>query len=107
MILDGTHLCFDYQVRHKQTGELTGSAHGVFAWDSESGRYRYFWFESSGTFLQATGHLRDADTLFLDWENDCTQTFRRVDDATVVLEMTCPEQGLTLRVDMSKKTPSR
>ena len=25
------------------------------------------------------------------------------DDDTVVLEMTCPEQGLTLRVDMSRR----
>ena len=102
-ILGGAHLCFDYQGPDKETGEPSGSAHGVFAWDAQRQRHRYFWFESSGAFEQATAHLRDADTLFLDWDNDCSQTFQRVNDDTVVLEMTCPEQGLTLRVDMSRR----
>jgi len=102
-ILDGTHLCVDYRVHRKDTDEPIGSAHGVFAWDSERGRYRYHWFESSGASLQATAHLSDADTLVLNWDNHCGQTFQRVHDDRVVLEMTCPEQGLTLRVDLSRK----
>jgi hypothetical protein len=102
-ILDGAHLCFDYRVHNKETGEPAGSAHGVFAWDTERRRYRYVWFESSGAFLQATAQLDGADTLFLDWDNDCTQTFRLVSDDEVVLEMSCPEQGLTLRVDMARR----
>ena len=102
-ILGGTHLCFDYRVHRKETGEPIGSAHGVFAWESEPQRYRYSWFESSGASLQATAQLTDADTLFLDWDNDCSQTFQRLNDDAVVLEMRCPEQGLTLRVDMARR----
>ncbi len=102
--LGGTHLTFDYQVRRQETGEPAGSAHGVFAWDAAAEGYRYFWFESSGSFRQAMAHLRDTRTLFLDWEgDDCTQTFQRVDDDTIVLEMTCPSQGRTLQVDMKRR----
>ncbi len=101
-ILGGTHLCFDYDVHRKETGEPAGSAHGVFAWDSGRQRYRYHWFESSGAFLQASAELADPDTLVLDWDNDCSQTFRRENHDRIVLEMTCPEQALTLRVEMSR-----
>jgi hypothetical protein len=101
--LGGTFLTFDYQVRGKEQTDPSGSAHGVFAWDSTAQQYRYFWFESSGAFRQAVAHLRDPGTLFLDWEgDDCTQTFHRVADDMLVLEMTCPTQGLTLRVDMRR-----
>ena len=106
-ILDDRYLAFDYQVRNRESGKSGGSAHGVLAWDPKGERYRYFWFESSGAFLPATGELRAAGTLFLDWEGvDCTQTFTRVDDDHVVLEMGCPEQDLHLRVDMSRRAES-
>jgi len=76
----------------------------MFSWDPLRQRYRYTWFESSGASLNATAELRDAETLVLDWENGCTQTFQPTTTDTVVLEMRCPAQGLTLRVDMSRRT---
>jgi hypothetical protein len=103
-LFDGTYLSFDYDVQDKKTSDTVGGAHAVFAWDSKAGEYRFYWFESSGTFLQATASLRDAETLFLQWQgNDCTQIFRRVGDDAMFLEMKCPGQALTLRVDFSRK----
>jgi hypothetical protein len=99
---DGTYLTFDYQATDSATGK-TGGAHGIFAWDPAAGHYRYFWFESSGAFDQATGSLRDQDTLELDWQgSDCTQIFRRVDANSMYLEMRCPKLDLLLRVDFAR-----
>jgi len=87
----------------KATGEMIGEAHAVFAWDKKSGQYRYYWFEGSGNFLQATGILRDDHTLALEWQDiHCTQIFRRVSADAMYLEMQCPEQDLLLRVDFSR-----
>jgi hypothetical protein len=79
---------------------MIGEAHAIFAWDKKSGQYRYYWFEGSGKFLQATGILQDAHTLALEWQDiNCTQIFRRVSADAMYLEMQCPEQDLLLRVD--------
>ena len=105
-LFDATYLTFDYQVQRKDTGEPMGAAHAIFAWDAKAGHYRYFWFESSGAFLRATGVLRDHDTLALEWQDiNCTQIFRRVSADAMYLEMQCPDQDLLLRVDFSR-TPA-
>ena len=102
-LFNATYLTFDYQMLQKATGEMIGEAHAIFAWDKKSGQYRYYWFESSGNFLQATGILRDAHTLALEWQDiKCTQIFRRVSADALYLEMQCPEQDLLLRVDFSR-----
>ena len=102
-LFDATYLTFDYQMLEKATGEMTGEAHAIFAWDKKLGQYRYYWFESSGNFLQATGVLRDEHTLALEWQDiKCTQIFRRVSADAMYLEMRCPEQDLLLRVDFSR-----
>jgi hypothetical protein len=106
-LYDGVYLWFEYEVRNKRTHEIGGGARGIFAWDSKSEAYRYYWFESSGAFLNATASLRDAETLYLQWHGvDCTQIFQRVSDDALLLEMTCPEQNLKLRVDMSRRGKS-
>ena len=105
-LFDATYLTFDYQMRQKDTGEMIGEAHGVFAWDPKAGQYRYYWFESSGTFLQATGVLRDDRTLALEWQDvNCTQIFRQVSADAIYLEMHCPDTDLLLRVDFSRRRP--
>jgi hypothetical protein len=102
-LFNATYLTFDYQMLEKATGEIIGKAHAIFAWDKKSRQYRYYWFESSGNFLQATGILREADTLALEWQDiKCTQIFRRVSADAMYLEMQCPDQDLLLRVDFSR-----
>ena len=98
-----TYLTFDYQMQQKDTGEAIGEAHAVLAWDAKAQQYRYYWFESSGTFLQATGVLADDHTLALEWSGvDCTQIFRRLSPEAMYLEMKCPTEDLFLRVDFSR-----
>jgi hypothetical protein len=102
-LFNATYLAFDYQALEKATGEVIAEAHAIFAWDKKSGQYRYYWFEDSGNFRQATGILRDAHTLALEWQDiHCTQIFRRVSADAMYLEMQCPEQDLLLRVDFSR-----
>ena len=102
-LFNATYLTFDYQMVEKATGKMIGEAHAIFAWDKNSGQYRYYWFEGSGTFHQATGILQDVHTLALEWQDiHCTQIFRRVSPDAMYLEMQCPEQDLLLRVDFSR-----
>jgi hypothetical protein len=97
------YLTFDYQMRRKPALEKIGEAHAVIAWDKKAGQYRFFWFESSGTFLQANGSLSGDYTLALEWLGvNCTQIFRRVDGDSMLLEMRCPDDGLILRVDFAR-----
>jgi hypothetical protein len=102
-LFDETYLTFDYRVQQKDTGKMIGEAHGIFGWDRKGGQYRYYWFESSGTFLQATAVLRDDHTLAMEWQGvNCTQIFRRVSADAMYLEMRCPDEDLLLRVDFSR-----
>jgi hypothetical protein len=102
-LFNAAYLTFDYRMLKKATGEIIAEAHAIFAWDKKSGQYRYYWFEGSGNFHQATGVLRDAHTLALEWQDiNCTQIFRRVSADAMYLEMRCPEQDLLLRVDFSR-----
>jgi hypothetical protein len=104
-LFDRTYLTFDYQVRQKERPEKIGEAHAIIAWDKKAGQYRYFWFESSGTFLQANGSLSDDHTLALEWQGvNCRQIFRRVDADAMYLEMQCPDENLILRVDFARIT---
>jgi len=102
-LFNATYLTFDYQMIEKATGEMIAEAHAIIAWDKKSGQYRYYWFEDSGNFHQATGVLRGAHTLALEWQDiNCTQIFQRVSADAMYLEMQCPEQDLLLRVDFSR-----
>jgi hypothetical protein len=102
-LFNTTYIIFEYQALQKPTHEMIAEAHAIFVWDKELGQYRYYWFESSGNFHQATGILRDADTLALEWQDiHCTQIFRRVSADAMYLEMQCPEPDLLLRVDFSR-----
>ncbi len=102
--LDDKYVLFDYEVRRKADHERMGQAHGVFAWDEKAGQYRYFWFESSGAFLQATASMNHDDTLVMQWQGaNCTQIFHRVDADAMYLEMRCPDEDLLLRVDFARQ----
>jgi hypothetical protein len=102
-LFDATCLTFDCLMQQKDAGETIGEAHALFAWDAKTQQYRYYWFESSGAFLQATGILRDDETLALEWQDiNCTQIFRRASADAMYLEMRCPAEDLLLRVDFSQ-----
>jgi hypothetical protein len=83
------YVFFDYSCS-LTTGE--GQAHAIFAWDDKAKVYRYWWFEDSGSFQQATCNFIDNETLFLKWQDTpLTQTFTKAGPDKVILRM---EQSL-------------
>lgn len=83
--LDNKYVFFDYESNIE--GE-TGGAHGIFAWDEKTQIYRYWWFESSGAFMEAACNFTDEDTLFMNWHNSLLiQTFKKINNNKVVLHM--------------------
>jgi hypothetical protein len=85
-----------------------GQAHGIFAWDDKAKIYRYWWFEDSGSFLQATCNFIDDETLFLNWHDTLlTQTFTKAGPDKVILRMEqpCPrgKSELILEVILTRK----
>ena len=87
-ILNDRYVTFDYNSKLTQ-GE--GAAHGVFAWDEKSKIYRYWWFEDSGSFDEATCNFINENTLCLNWHNSIlVQTFKKMEDGKVVLQMSYP-----------------
>ena len=66
----------------------TGQAHGVFLKDEKAELYRYWWFESSGAFMQASCRFSDSDTLNMNWhDSTLTQFFKRLGPDRVQLQM--------------------
>jgi hypothetical protein len=83
--LDDKYVFFDYKSNIE--GE-TGVAHGIFAWEKKAQIYRYWWFESSGAYMEATCNFTDDDTLFINWHNSLLiQTFKKIDHKNVQLHM--------------------
>jgi hypothetical protein len=103
--LNDKYVYFDYSSSFP-TGE--GAAHGIFAWDEKAQVYRYWWFENSGNFLEATCNFVDDETLFMNWHDTVIkQTFTKVDTDKVILRMEHPvAQGkyeLILEVILTRK----
>lgn len=85
--LDGNYVFFDYEV-FPTLGPA--AAHGIFTWDKGEKCYRYWWFESSGKFLSASGKIENDGTLFLQWDTiSCRQTFTRKSANQLILKMEC------------------
>jgi len=83
--LDDKYVFFDYgsDIEHETEG-----AHGIFAWDEKSKIYRYWWFESSGAFMEATCNFTNEETLSMNWHNSLLiQTFKKINNNKVVLHM--------------------
>ncbi len=82
--LKDKYVFFDYE--GSKTDE--GGAHGIFAWDGKTKVYRYWWFEDSGSFAQATCNFINDDTLFMSWHDTLlTQTFTKAGPDKVILRM--------------------
>jgi len=87
--LDGKYVFFDYSASFP-TGE-TGAAHGVFAWDQKTKTYKYWWFENSGNYSEATCEFIDDGLLMMNWHDLLfLQTFQKMDSNTVELVMKKP-----------------
>ncbi|KPK87432.1 hypothetical protein AMJ80_12150 [bacterium SM23_31] len=87
--LDGKYVVFDYSVS-SPTGE-TGAAHGIFAWDQKAKNYRYWWFENSGSYSEATCEFIDDGLLLMSWHDSLfLQTFQKMDSNKVELVMKKP-----------------
>ncbi len=87
--LDGKYVLLDYSAS-SPTGE-TGEAHGVFAWDPKAENYRYWWFESSGNYSEATCEFVGDGLLLMSWHDSLfLQTFQKMDANKVELVMKGP-----------------
>ena len=103
--LNDKYVYFDYSCS-LTTGD--DEAHGIFAWAPKTNVYRYWWFEDSGNFSEASGDFVDNDTLFLKWhDTPLIQTFKRVDGNRIVLKMedkaASGKYGLVLEVVFTRK----
>ena len=88
-ILNKRYVTFDYKAR---LSHENFAAHGIFTWDDKSKIYRYWWFEDSGHFMQATCHFINKNTLCFNWHNSLlVQTYQLLDDGNIKLEMRYPD----------------
>ncbi len=88
-ILNKRYITFDYQAVYSKGA---GAAHGIFAWDHKNKNYKYWWFEDSGEFSQATCDFVDENILCLNWHNSLlVQTFKKTDNGDIKLEMRYPK----------------
>jgi hypothetical protein len=103
--LNDKYVTFDYYAKLK-AGE--GAAHAIFVWDEKSNIYRFWWFEDSGSFNEATCNFINENTLCLNWYNSIlVQMFRKMEDGRVILQMSYPSNkngyDLVLEVIFTKK----
>jgi len=84
-ILDDRYIQFDY------TTQSGGKAKGIFAWDSKVQVYRYWWFENSGSFMEATCSIISDGVLAMNWHDSVlVQTFVKEGPDKVILNMQHP-----------------
>ena len=80
--LDDKYVTFDYS---GSSIKEQGQAHAIFVWDDKAKLYRYWWFENSGNFDQATCKFLGDKALFLNWHGSlCVQRFRAADPDKVI-----------------------
>jgi hypothetical protein len=104
-VLDDKYVVFDYSAS-LTTGQA--AAHAVFAWDEKAKVYRFWWFESSGSFQTATCNFVNDETLFLNWHDTLLiQTFRKTGPDKMILRMENPDSEgkyeLVLEVIFTRK----
>lgn len=103
--LNNQYVMFDYSAKLSK-GE--GAAHAIFVWDKRSNIYRYWWFEDSGEFMEATCNFLNETTLYLNWHNSLlVQTFQLMENGKIILQMKYPSNGndydVVLEVVFTKK----
>ena len=103
--MNDKYVTFDYS---DTPAEGQGKAHGIFTWDEKSKIYRYWWFENSGNFDQATCNFLGDNALFMNWNGSLfVQSFRAVDPDKVILRMEHPtpegDYELAMEVTFTRK----
>lgn len=103
--MDDKYVTFDYS---DSPAEGKGQAHGIFVWDQKTKLYRYWWFENSGNFDEATCNFLSDNALFMNWHGSLfVQSFRAVDPDKVILRMEHPtsegEYELAMEVTFTRK----
>ena len=103
--LDDKYVTFDYS---GSSTKSKGQAHAIFVWDEKAKLYRYWWFENSGNFAQATCNFLSDKALFLNWHHSLfVQSFRAVDPDKIILRMKHPtsegEYELVMEVMFTRK----
>jgi hypothetical protein len=104
-VLDNKYVTFDYE---SLIDGQKGQAHAIFAWDEKNNIYRYWWFESSGSFQQATCNFVDDDTLCLNWHDTLlVQAFKKIASDSIILTMQQPNSrggfATVLEVTMTRR----
>lgn len=104
-ILNNQYVTFDYYAKLSK-GE--GAAHAIFVWDKRSNIYRYWWFEDSGEFMEATCNFLNETTLCLNWHDSLlVQTFQLIENGKMILQMRYPsnqnDYEVVLKVVFTKK----
>ncbi|MEW6195958.1 MAG: DUF1579 family protein [Bacteroidota bacterium] len=104
-ILNDKYVAFDY---HAKFTKSEGGAHGIFGWDEKSNIYRYWWFENSGAFMEASCNFTNDNTLSMNWHNSTlVQTFTKMKNDKVILQMKTPvnkdDYAVVLEVVFTKK----
>ncbi len=85
-ILNDKYVLFEYSAKSG------GAAKGIFAWDDNLKMFRYWWFENSGNFSQATCSFINKETLAMNWHDSLlVQTFVKETSNRVVLKMQHPD----------------
>ncbi len=91
-VLNNKYVVFNYKASFS-TGDKT-EAHSIFVRDEKLKFYRFWWFEDSGSFAEATCNFINADTLFLNWHNSVlVQTFKKMNENSVELVMKNPNKN--------------
>ena len=103
--LDDKYVTFDYS---DSPAEGQGQAHAIFVWDQKAKLYRYWWFENSGNFDQATCNFLSDNALFLNWHGSLlVQSFRAVEADKSIMRMEHPtpegEYELVMEVIFTRK----
>ncbi len=88
-ILNKKYIVFDY---HAKLSAGEGGAHGIFAWDKRRKIYRYWWFEDTGEYSEASCEFLDENMLCLNWHDSIlVQTFQKLEKGNkILLQMRYP-----------------
>jgi hypothetical protein len=93
--LDEKYVIFEYKT------DSGSEAMGIFARDEKIDAYRYWWFESSGSFQQATCNFIADKTLAMNWHDSLlVQTFVKENPDRILLKMEHPSKQAGYEVIM-------
>jgi hypothetical protein len=104
-ILKNKYVTFDY---YAKLSKIEDAAHAIFVWDKRNNNYKYWWFEDSGDFMEATCNFINETTLCLSWHNSLLiQTFQLIENGKMLLQMKYPsnqnDYEVVLEVVFTKK----